>query len=69
MNWKFLHRKTDPLTGRSSSYVNRHPTIEMREGLYEALKPIARKRGLTVNQLIASETHTLLMNILLEDTE
>ncbi len=66
MHWRFLHRKNDPLTNRSASYVNRHPTIEMREGLYEALKPIARKRGQTVNQMIASQTHVMLMDLLLE---
>lgn len=67
MHYKFIHRKRDPLTGRSASYIKRHPVVEIREGLYETLKPIARKRGKTVNQLIASEVHTRLMNLILEE--
>ena len=67
MRYKFLHHKPDALTGKSRTYVHRHPTIEIQAGLYECLKPIARKRGLTVNQLIASETSTLLMQLLIND--
>lgn len=68
MHWRFIHRKLDALTGRETRYVHRHPTIEVQAGLYEALKPIARKRGYkNVNALIKAETSTMLMNILLND--
>jgi hypothetical protein len=68
MHYKFLHRKKDALTGRSACYLNRHPTFEIREGLYEALKPIAKKKGYrSVNQMIAKEGQTMLMQLLLED--
>jgi hypothetical protein len=69
MHWRFITRKQNPLDGRDANYLKRHPTLEIREGMYEALKPIARKRGLTVNQLIASEAHTMLMNLLLQEDE
>lgn len=67
MQFKFLHRKIDALTGRNTCYVHRHPTIEIQAGLYEALKPVARARGYrTVNQMIAAETSGMLMRLLLE---
>lgn len=68
MHWKFIHRKRDALSGRETRYVSRHPTFEIPVGLYEALKPIAKKRGYkTVNEMIRREGTTMLMNILLED--
>lgn len=67
MHWRFIHRKKDALTGRSTAYLHRHPTIEIQEGLYNALRPIAKAKGYTsVNALIAGETPVMLMNILLE---
>lgn len=66
MHYRFIHRKTDALSGRSTVYLHRHPIIEIPEGLYEALKPVAKKRGyVSVNEMIARETLTMLMNILL----
>jgi len=68
MHSKFIHRKQDALTGRETRYVHRHPTIELQAGLYEALKPVAKKRGYrTVNQMIAAEGSALVMRLLLED--
>lgn len=70
MHWRFIHHKTDALNGRVTRYLHRHPTIEVQAGLYEALKPIARKRGYrNVNDMIASETQTMLMNILLQEED
>ena len=66
MHYRFLHRKPDPLTGKPRNYLHRHPTIEVSEGLYEALRPIAKKKGYkNVNEMIARESATMLMNILL----
>jgi hypothetical protein len=68
MHSKFIHRKTDALTGLQTRYVHRYPLFDIQAGLYEALKPVAKRRGYTsVNEMIAVEGKALVMRLLLED--
>ena len=68
MHSRYIHRKEDALTGKVTRYVHRHPVIELQTGLYEALKPVAKKRGYkSVNDMIAKVSATLVMQLLLED--